>query len=56
VSSAPNANNVGPFLSIEQAAGYRSVPEERRAMVFACYNLDVPLYRRRVSVATSQDH
>ncbi len=36
---SPSGNEVGPFLSIEQAALSQSVPGERRTQVFAWYNL-----------------
>jgi MFS family permease len=36
---SPSGNEVGPFLSIEQAALSQTVPDERRTEVFAWYNL-----------------
>ncbi len=36
---SPSGNEVGPFLSIEQAALSQLVPGERRTKVFAWYNL-----------------
>lgn len=36
---SPSGNEVGPFLSIEQAALSQTVPGERRTEVFAWYNL-----------------
>src|SRR5262249_10501713 len=36
---SPSGNEVGPFLSIEQAALAQTVPDERRTAVFAWYNL-----------------
>jgi MFS family permease len=36
---SPTGNEVGPFLSIEQAALSQTVPGERRTEVFAWYNL-----------------
>jgi len=36
---SPSGNEVGPFLSIEQAALSQIVPDERRTQVFAWYNL-----------------
>jgi MFS family permease len=36
---SPSGNEVGPFLSIEQAALSQTVPGERRTSVFAWYNL-----------------
>lgn len=36
---SPSGNEVGPFLAIEQAAVAEEVPAERRAGVFASYNL-----------------
>jgi len=36
---SPSGNEVGPFLSIEQAALSQVVPGERRTAVFAWYNL-----------------
>jgi MFS family permease len=36
---SPSGNEVGPFLSVEQAALAQSVPGERRTEVFAWYNL-----------------
>ena len=36
---SPSGNEVGPFLSIEQAALSQLVPDERRTAVFAWYNL-----------------
>jgi MFS family permease len=36
---SPTGNEVGPFLSIEQAALSQTVPEERRTHIFAWYNL-----------------
>jgi MFS family permease len=36
---SPSGNEVGPFLSIEQAALAQTVPGERRTQVFASYNL-----------------
>jgi MFS family permease len=36
---SPTGNEVGPFLSIEQAALSQLVPEERRVEIFAWYNL-----------------
>jgi len=36
---SPSGNEVGPFLSIEQAALSELVPSERRTHVFAWYNL-----------------
>ncbi len=36
---SPSGNEVGPFLSIEQAALSHIVPDERRTGVFAWYNL-----------------
>ncbi len=36
---SPSGNEVGPFLSIEQAALSQSVPEASRTRVFAWYNL-----------------
>jgi MFS family permease len=36
---SPSGNEVGPFLSIEQAALSQILPDERRTEVFAWYNL-----------------
>ena len=36
---SPNGNEIGPFLSIEQAALAQLVPDERRTHTFAWYNL-----------------
>jgi len=36
---SPNGNEIGPFLSIEQAALSQLVPEARRTHIFAWYNL-----------------
>lgn len=36
---SPSGNEVGPFLSIEQAALSQLLPSERRTMAFAWYNL-----------------
>jgi len=36
---SPSGNEVGPFLSVEQAALAQAVPNERRTEVFAWYNL-----------------
>jgi MFS family permease len=36
---SPSGNEIGPFLSIEQAALSQLVPNERRTQVFAWYNL-----------------
>jgi MFS family permease len=36
---SPSGNEVGPFLSIEQAALAQTVPDARRTAVFAWYNL-----------------
>jgi hypothetical protein len=36
---SPSGNEVGPFLSIEQAALSHIVPGERRTNVFAWYDL-----------------
>jgi MFS family permease len=36
---SPSGNEVGPFLSIEQASLSQIVPNERRTQVFAWYNL-----------------
>ncbi len=36
---SPSGNEVGPFLSIEQAALSQTIPGERRTDVFAWYNL-----------------
>src|SRR5574337_1425234 len=36
---SPSGNEVGPFLSVEQAALSQSLPGERRTHVFAWYNL-----------------
>src|SRR5689334_16926140 len=36
---SPSGNEVGPFLSIEQAALSQLIPAERRTHVFAWYNL-----------------
>lgn len=36
---SPSGNEVGPFLSIEQASLSRLLPNERRTMAFAWYNL-----------------
>jgi MFS family permease len=36
---SPSGNEVGPFLSIEQAALAQTVPSDRRTGVFAWYNL-----------------
>jgi len=36
---SPSGNEVGPFLSIEQAALSQTIPNERRTGVFAWYNL-----------------
>src|SRR5262249_45178674 len=36
---SPTGNEVGPFLSIEQAALAQTVPGERRTHIFAWYNL-----------------
>ena len=36
---SPSGNEVGPFLSIEQAALAQTIPQERRTSVFAWYNL-----------------
>jgi MFS family permease len=36
---SPSGNEIGPFLSIEQAALSQLVPDQRRTQVFAWYNL-----------------
>ncbi len=36
---SPSGNEVGPFLSIEQAALPQTVPDQQRTQVFAWYNL-----------------
>ncbi|MCI0696645.1 MFS transporter [candidate division KSB1 bacterium] len=36
---SPSGNEIGPFLSIEQAALSQLIPNERRTKVFAWYNL-----------------
>jgi predicted MFS family arabinose efflux permease len=36
---SPNGNEIGPFLSIEQAALTQLVPDARRTHIFAWYNL-----------------
>jgi MFS family permease len=36
---SPSGNEIGPFLSVEQAALSQIVPDERRTDVFAWYNL-----------------
>ena len=36
---SPSGNEIGPFLSIEQAALSQLVPDDRRTHVFAWYNL-----------------
>jgi MFS family permease len=36
---SPSGNEIGPFLSIEQAALSQLLPDERRTQVFARYNL-----------------
>ena len=36
---SPSGNEIGPFLSIEQAALTQLVPDERRTKIFAWYNL-----------------
>ena len=36
---SPSGNEVGPFLSIEQAALSQAIPDSRRTSVFAWYNL-----------------
>ena len=36
---SPSGNEIGPFLSIEQAALSQIVPDQRRTKVFAWYNL-----------------
>ena len=36
---SPSGNEIGPFLSIEQAALSQLLPDERRTQVFAWYNL-----------------
>ncbi len=36
---SPSGNEIGPFLSIEQAALTQLIPDERRTSVFAWYNL-----------------
>ncbi|MBP2673346.1 MAG: major facilitator superfamily 1 [Deltaproteobacteria bacterium] len=36
---SPSGNEIGPFLSIEQAALTQLLPDERRTKVFAWYNL-----------------
>ncbi|MBI3763637.1 MAG: MFS transporter, partial [Chloroflexi bacterium] len=36
---SPSGNEVGPFLSIEQAALSQTIPDKRRTQVFAWYNL-----------------
>lgn len=36
---SPTGNEVGPFLSIEQAALSRLVPDDKRTSIFAWYNL-----------------
>lgn len=36
---SPSGNEVGPFLSIEQAALPQTVPDARRTQIFAWYNL-----------------
>lgn len=36
---SPTGNEVGPFLSIEQAALSQSIPNENRTKIFAWYNL-----------------
>jgi MFS family permease len=36
---SPSGNEIGPFLSIEQSALTQLLPNERRTLVFAWYNL-----------------
>ena len=36
---SPSGNEIGPFLSIEQASLSQLVPDERRTQTFAWYNL-----------------
>lgn len=36
---SPSGNEIGPFLSVEQASLTRLLPDERRTQVFAWYNL-----------------
>ncbi|MCX6033609.1 MAG: MFS transporter [Chloroflexi bacterium] len=36
---SPSGNEIGPFLSIEQAALTQLIPDQRRTQVFAWYNL-----------------
>jgi len=36
---SPSGNEIGPFLSIEQAALTQLIPDERRTQTFAWYNL-----------------
>jgi MFS family permease len=36
---SPSGNEIGPFLSVEQAALSQLVPDQRRTQVFAWYNL-----------------
>jgi len=36
---SPSGNEIGPFLSIEQAALTQLIPEQRRTHIFAWYNL-----------------
>jgi MFS family permease len=36
---SPSGNEIGPFLSIEQAALSQLVPDEKRTQIFAWYNL-----------------
>jgi MFS family permease len=36
---SPSVNEIGPFLSIEQAALSQLVPDKRRTQIFAWYNL-----------------
>ncbi|MFN8467146.1 MAG: hypothetical protein U0X20_16440 [Caldilineaceae bacterium] len=36
---SPSGNEIGPFLSIEQAALSQLVPDARRTQIFAWYNL-----------------
>ena len=36
---SPSGNEIGPFLSIEQAALTQLIPDKRRTHIFAWYNL-----------------
>ena len=36
---SPSGNEIGPFLSVEQAGLTQMLPDERRTQVFAWYNL-----------------